>query len=68
LIVAGTQTTGAQKHKDASAEKAQAEKRPMVDDGDLVSESSDVDLVQEAVNPTGKSFTVLQLQVRGCHD
>ncbi len=68
LVVAGTLTTGVQKPKDAPAEKAQAEKRPLADDGDLGSESSDVDLVQEAVNPNGKSFTVLQLQVKGCHD
>lgn len=55
-------TEGDQKLQEAEVEKVQGEKRPLAD-GDGGSGSSDIDLVQEAVNPNGKSFTVTHLKV-----
>jgi hypothetical protein len=53
---------GDQKPQKAEVEKVQGEKRPLVID-DVGSGSSEIDLVQEAVNPDGKSFTVPHLKV-----
>ncbi len=58
--------TAIEHHSDESqlhveAEKGQGEKRPLADN--VESDSSDVDLVQEAVNPNGKSVTNSQLKV-----
>ncbi len=55
-------TEGDQKPQEAEVGKVQGEKRPLADD-DGGSGSSDIDLVQEAVNPNGKSFTVTHLKV-----
>jgi len=55
-------TEGDQKPQEAEVKKGQGEKRPLADD-DVGSGSSEIDLVQEAVNPDGKSFTVTHLKV-----
>jgi hypothetical protein len=55
-------TEGDQKPQEAEVGKVQGEKRPLADD-DVESGSSEIDLVQEAVNPDGKSFTVTHLKV-----
>jgi hypothetical protein len=50
--------------QEADVENVQREKRPLAnDDG---SGSSEIDLVQEAVNPNGKSFTNTHLKVTCC--
>jgi hypothetical protein len=58
-------TEGDQKPQEAEVEKVQGEKRPLADE-DVGSGSSEIDLVQEAVNPNGKSFTVTHLKVTSC--
>jgi hypothetical protein len=50
--------------QEADVENVPREKRPLADEDG--SGSSEIDLVQEAVNPNGKSFTNTHLKVRYC--